>query len=53
MGDKYNVLSGSALAKENLDIMIYTKMKDGQEEAHAVKQADFKYMLYNFHSNKF
>ena len=31
----------------------YTKMLEGTEEVHIRKQADFKYMLYNFHTHQF
>lgn len=51
MGSKYNVLS--AQDRENFQIKIFTKMAEGGEDAHVVKQADFKYMLFNFHTNKF
>ena len=51
MGKKYNVLS--AYDRENFQIEIFTKLKGGSEDPHSVNQADFKYMLYNFHTNKF
>lgn len=51
MGNKFNVLN--ALGDQDFKIDIYTKMKEGTDEAHIRKQADFKYMLFNFHTNKF
>lgn len=53
MGQKYNIFT--ARDKENYQIMTFTKMsiEGGSEDAHAVKSADFKYMLFNFHTNKF
>ena len=51
MGNKFDILSSQD--KENFYIQIFTKMSEGTEEAHAVKQADFKYILFNFHTNKF
>lgn len=51
MGSKYNVFT--ARDRENYQIMTYTKMSEGSDDAHAVKRADFKYMLFNFHTNRF
>ncbi len=47
-GNKFDVLRASS--RDNMDIFIYTKKS---EEALSVKHADFKYLLFNFHTNKF
>jgi hypothetical protein len=47
-GNKFDVLK--AQNRENMEIHIYTKKS---EEALSVKHADFKYLLFNFHTNKF
>ena len=47
-GNKFDVLSSQN--KENMQIKIFTK---NSEESLSVKHADFKYLLFNFHTNKF
>lgn len=53
MGHKFDIFT--AVGKEDYKIMTFTKMstEGGREDAHAVKRADFKYMLFNFHTNRF
>lgn len=46
--NKFDVLSSQN--KENMQIKIFTK---NSEESLSVKHADFKYLLFNFHTNKF
>ena len=52
MGNKFDVLRAN-VNNDDFEIKIFTKMQEGSEDAHAVKQADFKYLLFNFHTNKF
>ncbi len=47
MGNKFNVLDS------RFNYSIITKMKDSGNETLAMKQADFKYMLFNYHTNRF
>ena len=47
-GNKFDTLKSRT--HENMSIYTYTKKS---EEALSVKHADFKYLLFNFHTNKF
>lgn len=46
--NKFNVLKQQEFGNYQIDI--YTKM---EKDTNAVKSADFKYLLLNYHTNKF